>query len=83
MESFTVLSGCASRGTTGLPQEVHVLNLRGSDPEPGQPQRERNQGEREFELLQKQQQENILVELLTLKTDSNKTVEAEEKHLKE
>ncbi|XP_006758266.1 PREDICTED: transforming growth factor beta receptor type 3 [Myotis davidii] len=40
MESFTVLSGCASRGTTGLPQEVHVLNLRGSDPEPGQPQRE-------------------------------------------
>lgn len=40
MESFTVLSGCASRGTTGLPQEVHVLNLRGPDPGPGQPQRE-------------------------------------------
>lgn len=40
MESFTVLSGCASRGTTGLPQEVHVLNLRGSDPGPGQLQRE-------------------------------------------
>lgn len=28
LESFTVLSGCASRGTTSLPQEVHVLNLR-------------------------------------------------------
>ncbi|KAM7098159.1 transforming growth factor beta receptor type 3 isoform 2-T2 [Molossus nigricans] len=40
MESFTVLSGCASRGTTGLPQEVHVLNLRTSDQGPGQPQRE-------------------------------------------
>uniref|UniRef100_G1PFW9 Transforming growth factor beta receptor type 3 n=1 Tax=Myotis lucifugus TaxID=59463 RepID=G1PFW9_MYOLU len=40
MESFTVLSGCASRGTTGLPQEVHVLNLRGPDPGPGQPQKE-------------------------------------------
>uniref|UniRef100_H0XF75 Transforming growth factor beta receptor type 3 n=1 Tax=Otolemur garnettii TaxID=30611 RepID=H0XF75_OTOGA len=40
MESFTVLSGCASRGTTGLPQEVHVLNLRTGDPGPGQPQRE-------------------------------------------
>uniref|UniRef100_A0A8C7BLC0 Transforming growth factor beta receptor 3 n=1 Tax=Neovison vison TaxID=452646 RepID=A0A8C7BLC0_NEOVI len=40
MESFTVLSGCASRGTTGLPQEVHVLNLRAADPGLGQPQRE-------------------------------------------
>lgn len=40
MESFTVLSGCASRGTTGLPQEVHVLNLRAADPGPDQPQRE-------------------------------------------
>ncbi|XP_014635645.1 PREDICTED: transforming growth factor beta receptor type 3 [Ceratotherium simum simum] len=40
MESFTVLSGCASRGTMGLPQEVHVLNLRTADPGPGQPQRE-------------------------------------------
>nr|KAF6508576.1 transforming growth factor beta receptor 3 [Rousettus aegyptiacus] len=40
MESFTVLSGCASRGTTGLPQEVHVLNLRAADQGPGQPQRE-------------------------------------------
>lgn len=28
LESFTVLSGCASRGTTSLPQEVHILNLR-------------------------------------------------------
>ncbi|XP_030350167.1 transforming growth factor beta receptor type 3 isoform X3 [Strigops habroptila] len=33
LESFTVLSGCASRGTTALPQEVHVLNLR--NPEEG------------------------------------------------
>ncbi|XP_075792638.1 transforming growth factor beta receptor type 3 isoform X2 [Pelodiscus sinensis] len=33
LESFTVLSGCASRGTTGLPQEVHILNLR--NPEEG------------------------------------------------
>ncbi|XP_045403500.1 transforming growth factor beta receptor type 3 isoform X2 [Lemur catta] len=40
MESFTVLSGCASRGTTGLPQEVHVLNLRTADQGPGQPHRE-------------------------------------------
>ncbi|KAL0603863.1 hypothetical protein AAY473_025861 [Plecturocebus cupreus] len=40
MESFTVLSGCASRGTTGLPQEVHVLNLRTMDQGPGQLQRE-------------------------------------------
>lgn len=40
MESFTVLSGCASRGTTGLPQEVHVLNLRAADQGLGQPQKE-------------------------------------------
>ncbi|KAB0358054.1 hypothetical protein FD754_002210, partial [Muntiacus muntjak] len=40
MESFTALSGCASRGTAGLPQEVHVLNLRAADQGPGQPQRE-------------------------------------------
>ncbi|XP_059995565.1 transforming growth factor beta receptor type 3 isoform X3 [Lagenorhynchus albirostris] len=40
MESFTVLSGCASRGTVGRPQEVHVLNLRTADQGPGQPQRE-------------------------------------------
>uniref|UniRef100_A0A673TDC7 Transforming growth factor beta receptor type 3 n=1 Tax=Suricata suricatta TaxID=37032 RepID=A0A673TDC7_SURSU len=40
MESFTVLSGCASRGTTGLPQEVHVLNLRAADAGPDQTQRE-------------------------------------------
>lgn len=43
----------------------------------------RNQEKRKFQLLQKQQQENILVELLTLKTGSNKTIEAKEKHLKE
>ncbi|XP_076976406.1 transforming growth factor beta receptor type 3 isoform X1 [Tamandua tetradactyla] len=40
MESFTVLSGCASRGTTGLPQEVHVLNLRAGDEKPDQLQTE-------------------------------------------
>uniref|UniRef100_A0A665WAY3 ZP domain-containing protein n=1 Tax=Echeneis naucrates TaxID=173247 RepID=A0A665WAY3_ECHNA len=28
-KSFTALSGCASRGTTSLPQEVHIINLRG------------------------------------------------------
>ncbi|KAM6963097.1 transforming growth factor beta receptor type 3 [Aplochiton taeniatus] len=28
LKSFTALSGCASRGTTGLPQEVHIINLR-------------------------------------------------------
>ncbi|XP_051026520.1 transforming growth factor beta receptor type 3 [Acomys russatus] len=40
MESFTVLSGCASRGTTRLLHEVHVLNLRTVDQGPGQAQRE-------------------------------------------
>uniref|UniRef100_F7B8Z7 Transforming growth factor beta receptor 3 n=1 Tax=Monodelphis domestica TaxID=13616 RepID=F7B8Z7_MONDO len=40
LESFTVLSGCASRGTTSLPQEVHILNLRNPDESPGQPRRE-------------------------------------------
>ncbi|XP_054458622.1 transforming growth factor beta receptor type 3 isoform X2 [Anoplopoma fimbria] len=33
LRSFTALSGCASRGTTGLPQEVHIINLRGLVPE--------------------------------------------------
>ncbi|XP_030646935.1 transforming growth factor beta receptor type 3 [Chanos chanos] len=33
LKSFTALSGCASRGTTLLPQEVHVINLRSSNPE--------------------------------------------------
>nr|XP_046247010.1 transforming growth factor beta receptor type 3 [Scatophagus argus] len=28
LRSFTALSGCASRGTTSLPQEVHIINLR-------------------------------------------------------
>ncbi|KAK7891851.1 hypothetical protein WMY93_023814 [Mugilogobius chulae] len=32
-KSFTVLAGCASRGTSGLPQEVHVVNLKGHAPE--------------------------------------------------
>ncbi|XP_061539518.1 transforming growth factor beta receptor type 3 isoform X1 [Phycodurus eques] len=33
-KSFTALSGCASRGTSALPQEVHVINLRGAAPAP-------------------------------------------------
>ncbi|XP_019936849.2 transforming growth factor beta receptor type 3 [Paralichthys olivaceus] len=33
LKSFTALSGCASRGTTSLPQEVHIVNLRGHAPE--------------------------------------------------
>uniref|UniRef100_A0A8C1NEX0 Transforming growth factor, beta receptor III n=1 Tax=Cyprinus carpio TaxID=7962 RepID=A0A8C1NEX0_CYPCA len=28
LKSFTALSGCASRGTTSFPQEVHIVNLR-------------------------------------------------------
>uniref|UniRef100_A0A8C7VK77 Transforming growth factor, beta receptor III n=1 Tax=Oncorhynchus mykiss TaxID=8022 RepID=A0A8C7VK77_ONCMY len=32
LKSFTAMSGCASRGTTGLPQEVHIINLRGHSP---------------------------------------------------
>ncbi|XP_061744667.1 LOW QUALITY PROTEIN: transforming growth factor beta receptor type 3 [Nerophis ophidion] len=33
LKTFTALSGCASRGTAGLPQEVHVINLRGAAPD--------------------------------------------------
>ncbi|XP_076583150.1 transforming growth factor beta receptor type 3 [Chaetodon auriga] len=33
LKSFTALSGCASRGTTSLPQEVHIINLRAHAPE--------------------------------------------------
>ncbi|XP_070765106.1 transforming growth factor beta receptor type 3 [Enoplosus armatus] len=33
LKSFTALSGCASRGTASLPQEVHIINLRGHAPE--------------------------------------------------
>ncbi|XP_062920736.1 transforming growth factor beta receptor type 3 isoform X1 [Mobula hypostoma] len=35
LESFTVSSGCASGGTAGLPQEVHIINLKstGKDPD--------------------------------------------------
>ncbi|KAM3619809.1 uncharacterized protein V6R79_013920 [Siganus canaliculatus] len=33
LKSFTALSGCASRGTSSLPQEVHIVNLRGHAPE--------------------------------------------------
>ncbi|XP_055077455.1 transforming growth factor beta receptor type 3 [Periophthalmus magnuspinnatus] len=32
-KTFTVLAGCASKGTSGLPQEVHVVNVRGNTPE--------------------------------------------------
>ncbi|KAM9384047.1 transforming growth factor beta receptor type 3 isoform 2-T2 [Pholidichthys leucotaenia] len=32
LKSFTVLSGCASKGTISLPQEVHIINLRGLAP---------------------------------------------------
>ncbi|KAK2858060.1 hypothetical protein Q7C36_005979 [Tachysurus vachellii] len=32
-KSYTALSGCASRGTTILPQEVHIINLRSSNTE--------------------------------------------------
>ncbi|KAE8610637.1 hypothetical protein XENTR_v10012191 [Xenopus tropicalis] len=28
LESFTVLSGCASKGTINYPQEVHIINLK-------------------------------------------------------
>uniref|UniRef100_A0ABM5G8Q4 Transforming growth factor beta receptor type 3 isoform X2 n=1 Tax=Pogona vitticeps TaxID=103695 RepID=A0ABM5G8Q4_9SAUR len=40
LESFTVLSGCASKGTAGLPQEVHVLNLRSPEEGSGHHERE-------------------------------------------
>ncbi|GAA6101552.1 transforming growth factor beta receptor type 3 [Tachysurus ichikawai] len=30
-KSYTALSGCASHGTTSLPQEVHIINLRSSN----------------------------------------------------
>lgn len=33
LKSFTALSGCASRSTTSLPQEIHIINLRGHAPE--------------------------------------------------
>lgn len=33
LKSFTAMSGCASRGTISLPQEVHIINLRGHEAE--------------------------------------------------
>ncbi|XP_010870398.1 transforming growth factor beta receptor type 3 [Esox lucius] len=36
LKSFTALSGCASRSTAGLPQEVHIINLRGRGSGPEQ-----------------------------------------------
>nr|XP_023672390.1 transforming growth factor beta receptor type 3 [Paramormyrops kingsleyae]XP_023672391.1 transforming growth factor beta receptor type 3 [Paramormyrops kingsleyae]XP_023672392.1 transforming growth factor beta receptor type 3 [Paramormyrops kingsleyae] len=35
LKSFTVLSGCASKGTVSLPQEVHIINLRRNGPNSG------------------------------------------------
>ena len=38
LKSFTAMSGCASRGTTVYPQEVHIINLRRQGPDaPGDP----------------------------------------------
>ncbi|XP_048457941.1 transforming growth factor beta receptor type 3 isoform X1 [Rhincodon typus] len=34
LESFTVSSGCASGGTTGLPREVHIINLKSTGMDP-------------------------------------------------
>uniref|UniRef100_A0A3Q0S9T7 Transforming growth factor, beta receptor III n=1 Tax=Amphilophus citrinellus TaxID=61819 RepID=A0A3Q0S9T7_AMPCI len=31
LKSFTILSGCASRGTSSLLQEVHIINLKGHE----------------------------------------------------
>ncbi|XP_062853387.1 transforming growth factor beta receptor type 3 [Trichomycterus rosablanca] len=33
LKSYMTLSGCASRGTASLPQEVHIINLRSSSSE--------------------------------------------------
>ncbi|XP_066519793.1 transforming growth factor beta receptor type 3 isoform X2 [Hoplias malabaricus] len=33
LKSYTAQSGCASRGTTSFPQEVHIINLRSSSPD--------------------------------------------------
>uniref|UniRef100_A0A8C7ZVR2 Transforming growth factor, beta receptor III n=1 Tax=Oryzias sinensis TaxID=183150 RepID=A0A8C7ZVR2_9TELE len=33
LKNFTALSGCASKGTAKLSQEVHIINLRGHAPE--------------------------------------------------
>ncbi|XP_030062935.1 transforming growth factor beta receptor type 3 isoform X2 [Microcaecilia unicolor] len=40
LESFTVSSGCASRGTASQPQEVHILNLKCSEESPCQLEKE-------------------------------------------
>ncbi|XP_053326218.1 transforming growth factor beta receptor type 3 isoform X2 [Spea bombifrons] len=36
LESFTVLSGCASKGTASHPQEVHIINVRCAEEDPCQ-----------------------------------------------
>lgn len=36
LKSYTAISGCASRGTTSLPQEVHIINLHSSPEELGE-----------------------------------------------
>nr|XP_006001135.1 PREDICTED: transforming growth factor beta receptor type 3 isoform X1 [Latimeria chalumnae] len=40
LESFTVLSGCASRGTSSLPEEVHIINLKNTEENHSQQEQE-------------------------------------------
>ncbi|XP_069795291.1 transforming growth factor beta receptor type 3 isoform X2 [Narcine bancroftii] len=44
LESFTVSSGCASGGTTGLPQEVHIINLKSTGKGPSHHSKGKNAG---------------------------------------
>ncbi|XP_051868049.1 transforming growth factor beta receptor type 3 isoform X2 [Pristis pectinata] len=44
LESFTVSSGCASGGTTGLPQEVHIINLKSTGKDPNHHGKGKNAG---------------------------------------
>lgn len=40
LESYTVLSGCASKGTISYPQEVHIINLKCVEEDPCQSEKE-------------------------------------------
>ncbi|MEE6494538.1 hypothetical protein FKM82_001781 [Ascaphus truei] len=40
LESFTILSGCASKGTATHPQEVHIINLKCVQEDPCQHEKE-------------------------------------------
>ncbi|XP_073449260.1 transforming growth factor beta receptor type 3 isoform X6 [Aquarana catesbeiana] len=40
LESYTVLSGCASKGTISNPQEVHIINLKCVEEDPCQSEKE-------------------------------------------